>query len=75
MRKPLFETGQFVIHIPSKKEYFIKSVNFKTYPVVKNGRTTGVEDEFTGFYYCSWLDDKGKTVSGNVEETLLSKPS
>ncbi len=75
MRKPIFEKGQFVIHTSSKKEYLIKYVNLKTYTVVKNGRTTGVEDEFTGSYYCSWLDDKGKEVSGNVEETLFSKPN
>lgn len=73
MSEPKFKKGQFVILTSSGKEVFIQSVNFKRYTVIKNGRTTGYEDMFTGSYYCSWLNDKGKSVSDNIDETLLSK--
>jgi hypothetical protein len=75
MREPKFKKGQFVILTSYGKEVFIQSVNFKRYTVVKNGMTTGVEETFTGSYYCSWLNDKGKTVSDNIDEDLLTKPN
>lgn len=72
---PKFSKGQTVIHIPSNKEYIIKTVNTKRYIVNKNGKTTGFEDEFAGTYDCVWFDEKGSHFDNNVLEVLLFKPS
>lgn len=73
--EPKFKKGQSVINIQTGKEVLIKSLNTKRYTVRKDNRVTGTEDVFTGSYYCSWFDDKGKLISGDIEEGLLSKPS
>jgi len=75
MRQPKFRPGQLVIHIPDKKEYYIKTANFKRYTVIKNGRTTGFEDEFLGTYDCAWFDNKKSHLETGVSEDLLSNPS
>ena len=73
MREAKYKKGQLVIYQPSGKEVFILSLNYKRHTIVENSRTTGFEDEFTGSYYCSWLDEKGKEMSDNIDEELLSK--
>tara|TARA_R110002050_G_scaffold145456_3_gene270969 strand:- start:1868 stop:2083 length:216 start_codon:yes stop_codon:yes gene_type:complete len=69
-KEPKFKKGQIVLF--KGKEMIINSVNIKRYPIIKNNRTTGFEDIFTGSYFCSSFDNN---ESDNIEESLLSKPS
>ena len=75
MTIPKFRKGQLLIHIPDGKEVIVDYINTKRFTVVKNGRTTGFSDEFTGTYSCTWFDSNGKSASANIEESLLAKPA
>ena len=70
---PKFRKGQELIDASNNREVFVLHPNMKRLIIKKKNHLSGFEDEFTGTYYCSWFE-KGKSVSGNISEDLLSKP-
>lgn len=75
MREPKFRKGQELFDNANKRTVFINYPNMSKFMVRKNNHVSGFKEEFTGTYNCSWFDGKDKLASGEIEESLLSKPS
>lgn len=73
--EPKFRKGQELFDFANQRNVFVKYPNMRRLLIRKNNRTTGFEEEFTGTYFCSWYDEKGKLISGDIEEDSLSNQS
>lgn len=74
MGQPIYKKGQLLINNSTGREVIVKLPNIRRLLVKRGIRSTGFSEEFTGTYFCSWLNDKNKWEDGDIDENLLSKP-